>query len=86
MNYLDLRDLTRRQPFRPFRIRLDDGRHFDLRHLEQFLLTLTTLHVGLPAGESEQDVGRVEYVDLHHIVSYEELSEPARTKGNGQGQ
>lgn len=68
----DLRDLLKRQPFRPFRVTLTDGRSYEFRHPELALLGKSTVIIGFPApGEDEPIYDRFKIVDLLHIMEAE---------------
>ena len=79
MNPDDLREWLIRQPFRPFRIHLSDGREYDILNPEFVLLLRTRLQVGLASEDPNQAIPvRTEDLALQHIVSLEELVlEPA---------
>jgi hypothetical protein len=47
MRQEDVREFLRRQPFRPFRMTLTDGRSYDVMHPELALLGRNVVIVGL---------------------------------------
>jgi len=69
----DIKELLHKQPFRPFRIHLSDGRAFDVRHPEFVLVLRSRLVIGLPETSPNTVPDRAEYCSLLHIVSVEEL-------------
>ena len=44
----ELRDMVRRRPFQPFRVHLDDGRHYDVLYPQATLVSRTTMLIGFP--------------------------------------
>ena len=68
-----IRALLHRQPFRPFRFHLTDGRTFDIRHPEMILVLRGAVDIGLTDGTESTIPDRVERVSLIHVVSVEEL-------------
>jgi hypothetical protein len=69
-----LRHLMRGTPFQSFRIYMNDGRHFDVRHPEMILLSRSTVHVGLPPDDEVAE--RIEMLHVRNITSVEPLVEP----------
>lgn len=67
-----LRELLRARPFEPFRVYLNDGRHFDVRHPEFMALGRAIVHIVLPEdGETSDHLASVQVrniasVDLLH--------------------
>ena len=84
MNYEDLRDRARRQPFQPFRIILTTGEIFDVWRQDGHVLTRRNITIGLPGETGGTDYDRTTTVDLFHIVRTEELTLPVPQPGNGQ--
>ncbi len=73
MRMHELRDTLRKAPFEPFRIRLSDGRSFDVRHPEFAGLTRHSFFVGEPAAD-EEGPERLVQCDLMHVVSIEPIN------------
>lgn len=70
----DVREFLRRQPFRPFRLTLTDGRNYDVMHPELALLGRNVVAVGLVRPGAPEDVAdRIVHVDLLHIMQIEDL-------------
>jgi hypothetical protein len=67
----DLLELTRRQPFAPFRIHVTGGVTYDVRHPDQ-IIVLRSRAVLAAAGDNAIP-DRLEHVALVHIVRVEEL-------------
>jgi len=63
------------QPFFPSRINLTDGRHFDVRHPDQVIVTRQVAYVGVWSA-TEEITDRVMPVALTHVVSAEPLEHP----------
>jgi hypothetical protein len=76
----DIQELVRREPFRPFRITLTDGRAYDVRHPEMAMVGRSTVAIGLTAnGEDETIYDRLVTVDLLHIMQTEHVDSGGRT-------
>jgi hypothetical protein len=67
----ELRKMLLQQPFVPFRIRLSDGRVFDVRHREMVWVGHAVALVGVFALDGYLD--RNEMIALAHIVSLEPI-------------
>jgi hypothetical protein len=70
----DIRELLRRQPFRPFRLILSNNQAHEIRHRDFALVTRSMVHIGFPS--SEEETAEAEHrigVALIHIVQYELL-------------
>lgn len=67
----DLQSYVKAAPFRPFRVRMNSGRTFDVRHPELLVLTRTTAFV-FPSIDEDGIVERPEMlgVELIESVSY----------------
>ena len=75
----DIYDLVHRQPFRPFRITLKDGRTYDVRHPEMAMVGRLTVAIGLPANGSQEPIyDRLVTVDLLHIMQTEHVDAPGK--------
>ena len=82
----DIRQLTRAQPFRPFRVFLTNGETYDIRHPDLILATLGAAHIAAPdpAGPADQP-GSVRIVSLVHIVKIEFLPGAATSQPGTNG-
>jgi hypothetical protein len=67
----DLIELLEERPFVPLRLRLDDGRSYDIRHPEMAIVSPTLIFVGLPRKKGSKMVERVTYCSISHIVEVE---------------
>ena len=75
----DVQELVRRQPFRPFRITLTDGRTYDVRHPEMAMVGRSTVAIGLAEnGHDETIYDRLVTVDLLHIMQTEHVDSAGR--------
>jgi hypothetical protein len=75
----ELRGFLRAQPFRPFRVNLTDGRHFDVRHPDMMLVGVGFVVIGIPQPrEADPLAERSVTLSTFHIVSAEALEAPAR--------
>jgi hypothetical protein len=66
----DIRELLRRQPFRPFRLLTTNNLVYEIRHPELVALTRSVVHIGFPASQgtvAERIVG----LALLHVVQFE---------------
>jgi len=76
--------LLRDQPFRPFRLRLSDGRTLDIRHPDMAIPTLSAVYVGVSSpGSTVAD--DILVVSLVHVVTLEYLDLPAGSNGTAGG-
>ncbi len=75
----DLLAWTRATPFIPFRMRLNSGRTFEIRHPEMLRVGRSTVNVYTFAGEPADPFERMDMVSLVLIESIEpvELPHPA---------
>jgi hypothetical protein len=69
----DLLSWGRAKPFVPFRIRLNSGHTFDIRHPEMLRVGRSTVYVFTFAGEPADPFERMEMVSLVLIESIEAL-------------
>ncbi|MGL4551992.1 MAG: hypothetical protein ACRC33_12505 [Gemmataceae bacterium] len=67
---------TRATPFVPFRIRLNSGRTYDIRHPEMLRVGRSTVHVYQYIGEPTDPYERMEMLGLVLIESIEPLEAP----------
>ena len=72
----DLLAWTRTTPFAPFRIRLNSGRTFDIRHPEMLRVGRSAVNIYTFAGEPADPYERMEMVSLVLIESIEPLEAP----------
>ena len=79
MRAADLLSWVRATPFVPFRIRLNSGRTFDIRHPEMLRVGLSAANVYSFSGEPSDPFERMEMVSLVLIESIEplEVARPA---------
>ncbi len=81
MNKRDILKLLTAEPFVPFRIRLADGKTYDIRHPELLWVFSTRLEIARPAEHWEQsrELEDSEFVGLLHVVRTEPLTQSARS-------
>jgi hypothetical protein len=65
--------LLRRQPFVPFRIHVDDGVTFEVRHPEQVHVNVSAAYVFFPDPNNPGMVSSYEVVALRHISRLEPM-------------
>jgi hypothetical protein len=70
----DIRVFLRRQPFRPFRLALTDGRAYDVMHPELAMVGRSSMEVGLARPEDPENIAeRIVSISLLHIMQIEPL-------------
>jgi hypothetical protein len=70
----DIRDLLRREPFRPFRLVLTNNQAHEIRHPELAAVTRSLVRIGFPSGPGAVPLAeRIVGIGLIHIVQYELL-------------
>lgn len=78
MRNTDLDLLTRRRPFRAFRIHVLDGSVYDVRHPDQIAVTKSTVEINAPENP-EQEV----FISLLHITKIVTFPPAAKLPANG---
>lgn len=74
----DIREFLRRQPFRPFRLTLTDGRTYDVMHPELAMVGRSSMEVGLARpGDLEKIAERIMSLSLLYIMQIEPLESVA---------
>ena len=69
MRHEHLREFLRKEPFRPFRVTLTDGRTYDIRHPELVALGRSSLFIGFPARDDPEPVyDNYVVVSLLHVM------------------
>jgi hypothetical protein len=65
----DIPELLRRRPFRPFRLRLTDGRTYDVMHPEMAMVGRSWVEIGLARPDDPENIAdRFVGVSLLHIM------------------
>lgn len=75
----DVLEWVRAAPFVPFRIRLNSGGEFEIRHPEMIKVGRSTVHIFTYRGEPTDPFEHMQMIGLILIESIEPL-EPARSK------
>lgn len=75
----DLRELLLSDPFRPFRIRLTSGDHYDIRHPLSAALMKSRLFIAVPNTDKSN------YVPYLHIAALETLNGTRNGRSRGRG-
>ncbi len=70
-----LRELLRRQPFRPFRLIMSNGNTYDVMGPEWMLVTSRSSAVGFPGESGDGDV--IHWIDNDHIAEAKPLDAEA---------
>ena len=70
----DLIELLEERPFQSLRLRLSDGRSYDIRHPEMAIVTPTIVAIGLSKGNGTPRLAeRITNCSIAHIVEVEPL-------------
>ena len=67
----DLIELLEERPFVPLRLRLDDGRSYEIRHPEMAIVTPSIVAVGVPRKKGSKMAQRITHCSIAHIVEVE---------------
>jgi hypothetical protein len=67
----DIRILTQRKPFRPFRIVTSDGTVYEVRHPDLVMIGLSSVVIGYPSEQDPHSYERADIVSLRHIIRLE---------------
>lgn len=88
MRHEDILLWLQSQPFAPFRVVMNSGRTFEVRHPELVRLLRTSLLLFTPAADQPMLFDRAEMIGLVLIERIEPIDQPAnlqaRTRGTGQ--
>jgi hypothetical protein len=73
-----LKKRVKRRPFKPFRLYVDDGGTYDVRHPDMLMVAAETVVIGIPpaSNPTADDVEDYAWVDLDHIARAEPLKAP----------
>ena len=73
---------VRRRPFKPFRIEVTDGSHYDILHPEFCMVGKADVAVGVSSNPDTYLFDRLIKIDCRHIVKIYELpTSPASQNG-----
>ena len=78
MTVQTFRELLGQQPFRPFRLMMSGGQHYDVRHTEMAMLTRTSILVGVDIADDGVPA-EFKICSLLHVTAVEPLVQPAST-------
>lgn len=67
----DIRSLTQRKPFIPFRVVTRDGTVYEVRHPDLLMIGLSSVVIGYPSEQDPQAYSRYDVVPLRNIVRLE---------------
>jgi hypothetical protein len=79
----ELKELLKAQPFVPLRIRMTDGRTFDIYHPDRVLVLRGRVDIGVAPDSGSEILERVEHCSLLHIVRVEEIPPVSHSAGPG---
>jgi hypothetical protein len=69
----DLIELLEERPFKTLRVRLADGRSYEIRHPEMAIVTPNIVAIGLSQGNGSRLADRVTHCSIAHIVEVEPI-------------
>ena len=75
-----IKELLERRPFRPFKIFLSDGSHYEVPHPEFAWDFGGRIFIGVPAKGASDPDGIVKELAILHVTRVEELAPPGRPK------
>lgn len=64
----ELYHILHRKPFQPFRVRLKDGRAYDVRHERLAIVGVTFLQIGIPLPEDNASLPLYDYVETLELA------------------
>jgi hypothetical protein len=67
----DIRNLTQRKPFVPFRVITSDGTCYEVRYPDLVMIGLSSIAIGYPSERDPHSYERMDIVSLRHIVRLE---------------
>jgi hypothetical protein len=76
MSAEDLIELLEERPFQTLRLRLSDGRSYDIRHPEMAIVTPTIVAIGLSKSNGSRLAERITHCSLDHVVEVEPIELP----------
>jgi hypothetical protein len=79
----EIQTRLRQQPFRPVRIVVSEGLHFDIYHPEMVFVGRRDLSIGTPDPASPTIYDGMTRVALVHVVALEYLTPPTSPLSNG---
>jgi len=79
----ELIELLEERPFRPLRLRLDDGRVREIRHPEMAIVGDTIVAIGVPREDDPRRATKITYCSIQHIVEAEPF-DVGEQGGNGE--
>lgn len=65
--------MLRRKPFTPIRVRMTDGRTYDIHHPDQVIVLKQALDIGVAADPATGVAERVDRCSLLHVIRVEEI-------------
>jgi hypothetical protein len=77
----DIRNLTQRRPFHPFRVITSDGTVYEVRHPDLVMTGETSVAIGYPSPRDPPNYDRLDIVSLRHIIRLEPQEEAAPAPG-----
>jgi hypothetical protein len=83
----DIQARLRMQPFRPLRIIVSEGLHFDIHHPDLVFVGRHDLQIGIPDPENSSIYDRVVRIALVHVVGLEDIPvtpDSSRSTTDGQ--
>ena len=72
----DLIELLAERPFTPLRLRLHDGRFYEVRHPKMAIVTPTQMAIGVSKGNGSRLAEQITHCSIAHIVEAEPMDDP----------
>ncbi len=67
----DIRNLTQRKPFIPFRVATSDGTYYEVRHPDLVMIGMSSVAIGYPSPRDPRNYEKMDIISLQHIVRLE---------------
>jgi len=75
MSTNDFLNLTRRQPFLPFRVVTTGGTVYQVPHPDLIMVGLSSVVIGYPSDEEPHAYARYDVVSMRHVIRLEPSEE-----------
>jgi hypothetical protein len=69
----DIIELLEERPFVPLKVRLDDGRSYEIRHPEMAIVSSSLLAIGVTRRKDSRMAERITHCSIAHIVEVEPM-------------
>lgn len=79
----DIQARLHERPFRPFRIIVNEGLRFEIRHPDLVFVGSRDLMIGFPGPDNPSLYDRVTRVAILHVVALEDMEAAPKASDNG---